>query len=121
MALGGKMNQETNRYLHSLIEPDGCWHKSERKYEYDENEEACNPHWKCKYCNELSYENHKLINPDYFKDWNGFGILWEWAIKQEWFYDFIHSNYGGLINFCNKTINYKTFPELLAEWVRGRG
>lgn len=52
-----------------------CWHKY-KGYGY--------------YC--LKCQNYKLgQGQDYdFSDWSGFGILWEWAQKQEWWVDFLH-------------------------------
>ena len=57
--------------------------------------------------------NSVLYNPD-FSTWKGFGILWEWAIKQEWFKKLFC--YGLLIQ--TEFINPDEFSDTIYEFLK---
>ncbi len=68
--------QEIGRYLTEAMGL--CWH------EFDTNGNGCTS---CQL--PLDYEmgvEHYHI--DFVGEWRAFGLLWEWAIKQEWWYEF---------------------------------
>ena len=60
-----------------------CWH------------EFKTDHWN-HHCNKCNKKWHmpNVSNPD-FSTWEGFGKLWEWAIKQEWWMKFEAANFYG--------------------------
>lgn len=58
-----------------------CWHDL---YQHCRH---CNPY--CRKCNQEIYDG----NND-FSTWEGFGKLWEWVQKQEWWNDFVLDNRG---------------------------
>jgi hypothetical protein len=69
-----KMNSERDRYLTEQMGK--CWH------EWDKHE-ICVKCYLPMNIRDLSYRE----NED-FSTWPSFGILWEWATKEEWWYDF---------------------------------
>jgi hypothetical protein len=126
---------ETNRYLHSVIEPDGCYHEWKSI-----KGTATQLHKKCIKCEQVSKRHiaSKWFpeNLDYFTK-DGFWVLWEWAIKQEWFGTFLYERIIPTLKIKNglpditqhelkiyenilNLINFEKFPELLAGWLRGR-
>jgi len=52
-----------------------CWHEWEKGYGY---------FYTCEKCNQ-EFEGRFPYMPNYFI-WEGFGILWNWAKGQEWWY-----------------------------------
>lgn len=74
------MNQEINKYLTEAM---GL---NRHRVVYQGVDE-----WECTICKEewhteeeLIAQEHKNIN---FSTWDGFGQLWSWAIKQDWWWD----------------------------------
>lgn len=112
------INAQINKELFKVIEPGKCWH---------EFQGISNT---CKKCN-----THMLMfwNPDYFTE-KGFFVLWKWAIKQDWWIDFLHPIDEGsesasrVINKIEKIleypnistnkISYKTFARDVYEFLK---
>lgn len=68
-----------------------CWHELNSLY--------TRPH--CIKCgkNEFDNPNFNLENYKYnFSTWEGFGILWEFAIKQDWFINFYEDHMYGAVD-----------------------
>lgn len=74
----------------------------------------------CIICGE-EFEN-KFLNPNYFKDWNGFGIIWEWAIRQDWWNAYLERIFwpGKTKIYINTFINYKTFARDVYRFLEGK-
>ncbi len=70
------MNTERDKFLTEAM--GDCWHEAKYLYQatpYDTPDYEC----RCgKRCSEKSFKNNN------FSTWEGFGKLWEWAQKQEW-------------------------------------
>jgi len=52
----------------------------------------------------------------HFSNWVGFGILWEWSMKQRWFSKFVANNFFDLTSGINNTILFIN-PDLFANTV----
>lgn len=99
-----------------------CWH------EYNEDK------WGCFKCGVNAYmikghwlgtpKGHSIfkpINPD-FSTWQGFGTLWEFAIKQEWWFQFkVRNNHipnHKLYGFNLDLINPDKFADALFSFLK---
>lgn len=103
-----KTNEEINKYFTEVVFK-RCWHELNNLEE--DTPESWHKYMKCEKCGFLNPNPDK--HPDYFADWNGFGALWEWAVKQDWWDDFqrqhdcIYDHRFYALDI--KCINYKTF------------
>jgi len=99
-----------------------CWHKwkdyqdlhPEIDVDIDKNE--------CLRCHEVYYISKEPKNCD-FSTWQGFGKLWEWAIKQKWWDKFlsecyIQHNQGYTMSFLEPLINPDYFANTLYKFLR---
>jgi hypothetical protein len=75
-------NEERNKYLTEKMGV--CWHEWDWQRSSTGMPSVHAPMW-CSKCK--SYSNGKDVCRD-FDTWVGFGLLWEWANKQEWFWLF---------------------------------
>lgn len=94
-----------------------CWHETEKIMVSDGDDEPSYFEYLCKHCHTCN-PNMERIN---FASWSGFGLLWEWARKQEWFPQFIfsktHSDYDEIrIEF----INPSRFADAVYEFLKER-
>ena len=93
-----KTNEEINRYFCEEVFKK-CWHELSNK----------NYSNVCIKCKRIVCE----LYPDYFSK-EGFWDIWEWAIKQDWFHDFVHENVMlstltvSSVNDLIESIDYKT-------------
>ena len=65
-----------------------CWHELE--YDRDEG------HSFCKLCGDIPAWPNRMHRT--FDNWNDFGVLWEWASKQDWWLDMV-AYFEGDANF----------------------
>lgn len=71
-----KINNERDKFLTEVMGE--CWHEP-LPYDFD----TYKGYDECKICHQrIKYNNN-------FSTWEGFGKLWEWAQKQEWFPELI--------------------------------
>lgn len=98
-----------------------CHHIFISKGEFPNSTEMCK---KCKSPLWVSMAE-PIFNPN-FSTWQGFGGLWEWAIKQEWWYKFsIKINeYDVPVNSCKvigwNFINPEKFSDALYKFLNER-
>jgi hypothetical protein len=71
--------EEINKFLTKAM--GRCWHEPymHRDGRYQERYATST----CANCHKTPYENNDFLT------WEGFGKLWEWSVKQEWWIDFI--------------------------------
>jgi hypothetical protein len=110
--------EETNKFLHSVIEPDGEWIETPIRCEIETYDDYYDG-WICE-CGQIGswididgVHFKPIKNPDYFTE-KGFFILWRGMQKKypdKWkaFLDFYLSE---------ELINFETFPEQLALWIK---
>lgn len=108
-------NAQISKYLFKMIEPGKCYHEFELE-ESDKNTEI----YICKNCGQKdarhygnNWESIYPENPDYFTE-KGFFILWDYVIKMNFFEEMWEASPLNIYDF----INYKTFPEQLARWIK---
>jgi len=66
------------------------------------------------------YDRFGRVNPD-LSTWPGFGLLWEWAQKQEWFTKFKYFYIGGATEVFMKlgeSIHPDKFADALYEYLK---
>ena len=80
------MNTERDRFLTEAMGE--CWHIAEREV-IPENGDT--PYNLCR-CGRKMCLGDFLYNPN-FSNWIGFGKLWDWSQKQEWWGYFVHKQY----------------------------
>ena len=114
------MNTERDKFL--LKAMGLCWHEWNIGMTLDKN----NPHrWTCNKCLEFYYclFQDLPLHLD-FSTWYGFGVLWDWAIKQEWWRELkvrmfisrgIHYEIDTFISF----INPDRFADVVYEFLKG--
>ena len=72
------MNTERDKFLTESM--DKCWHEWPKQGVVNAVGGCL-----CSKCNRWENENND------FSTWNGFGKLWEWAIKEDWWFVFLES------------------------------
>lgn len=105
---------EINKYLTEAMGE--CWHEVSQKHIYYG---GCGRCIHCKKIVSVKYQSHECVRVD-FTTWTGFGKLWEWATKQDWWPDFAQDhcwynpNYYVFIK-CG-LINPTTFAKAIYEF-----
>lgn len=141
----GKMkptNEAISKELFGYIQPGKCWHEWIDRFESDKVRgyaetlktfnHAFDVHYVCS-CGYLfstldisspgtaHNSSYLKANPDYFTE-KGFFIVWKWAQKQNWWYEFIEEHNTRLtyddINY--KYINYETFAREVLDFLERR-
>lgn len=76
------MNEERDKYLWEKMGK--CWHEWFGEYQS----------WTCAKCrkNFLCEEKDLNFHNPNFSTWTMFGMVWEWARKQEWWIQFVHED-----------------------------
>jgi len=117
------MNEQRDKFLTEVM--GGCWHKFELvPKNFDdglrESDECC-----------LCGEEKPVGKPLDFSKWTGFGKLWEWATRQDWWRDFCYKLWDdrvayGVTNSCrlicknsvhNDIINPERFADAIYEFL----
>lgn len=55
-----------------------------------------------------------------FSTWTGFGKLWEWSIKQDWWRGFAYTTQHEIYNIGPALINPDNFANAVYEYLKGR-
>ena len=111
---GEMSNEDINKYLTEAMGE--CWHDYLKLLNDDH---SGSPHFICKKCDEHHY-SWDYQHSDFFT-WQGYGKLWEWATKQEWWWKFWDVNIpeddrgGGVVDFINPTNFANAIYEYLKE------
>jgi hypothetical protein len=104
--------EEINKYLAEAMGE--CWHEFEIRKLPDSSFHGR----VCCHCGD--YQTLAIPMLD-FSTWEGFGKLWEFAIKQEWWNDFINSIGGWTIWVePEKIIHPETFAKSIAQYLQER-
>jgi len=77
------MSQDRDKFLTEAMGE--CWHNEYRQIgqTFEDRYET----FVCLSCNKASAYSPSLPRNN-FSTWEGFGKLWEWAVKQEWWHNF---------------------------------
>lgn len=59
-------------------------------------------------------------SPNYndFFEWSGFGTIWEWAVKQEWWTIFVDKYFGYKEEFKSYLINPNIFADAIYKFLK---
>ena len=96
-----------------------CWHEWPDLY----NDGMLSKHDQCTKCGK--YRDEALNELIDFTSWIGFGVLWEWANKQEWWADFIYNyynvhNYKISLSVTLKIVNPTKFSAAVYEFLKDK-
>lgn len=111
------MNTERDSFLTEAMGL--CWHELSVNYSRPV----------CIKCDKNEYDNPNFSLENYkynFSTWDGFGILWEWSIKQEWFmnlyedhmYGAVGRKYNPTVHILRFFINPDGFANIIYEFIR---
>ncbi len=97
------MNRERDKFL--TEEMGECWHEWDNRSKYNPPRFAAVI---CKNCGQ-SMKNAKMNTN--LSSWEGFGKLWEWAQKQEWWIGFCEFANNNFLDFAPQ--GKRLFPSLV--------
>lgn len=116
------MNTERNKFLTEAMGE--CWHDMV----YNQFGDRYSKLYRCTKC---SHQDNSITLDNDFSTWEGFGKLWEWSQKQEWWTEFVRK-YGKLMCDCGCNDGYMAlhfitptgtynFPDTIYEYLKERG
>jgi hypothetical protein len=97
---------ERDRFLTEAIGE--CWHEKVDRFIGNQNFYICS---KCDIPHHV-LQGHGL-HPNY-SAWNGFGKLWDWCLKQEWWDTFVYNN----LPVDHSYVNPDKFSDILYKYLK---
>jgi hypothetical protein len=105
--------EEVNKYLTEAMGE--CWHEYMPNYS---GVKCMVINYTCKKC-VLSHQYFPEEKTNDFSTWQGFGKLWEWAIEQKWWYEFLILKYNNKLELYELN-NPETFAKVIYEFLKDR-
>jgi len=122
------MNTERDKFLTEAMGK--CWHEWYQKPNFIDGHHCkhCGLYWPRKPCKKTQI----IIQGCNLSTWEGFGKLWEWALQQEWWDDFIEQHGSqsdpdcdgvfasyGHEHISTELINPEHFADAIYEYLKG--